>query len=118
MPINPYSESERLEAMFAASYAAVAEHFSHLPVRHIISPPRDLYDAMLARQIAIHIVNVQFRVPRRRIATCLKRQRSSILFGNRKVSTRCRREPLFAAAYRRMASRAKLHFFREMKAAA
>ena len=117
MPLNPYSEAERIDAMLAACYAAVAEHFSHLPVRYIIDPPHHLYDAMLARPIAIHIANVRFEIPRRRIAELLNRQRTSISFGCQQVNRR-RREPCFEAAYVAMALRAKELFIDELRKAA
>ncbi len=54
---NPYSEVERLEMMLSCSFRAVSCGFRHLPIRFIIDPPHYLFDAMLARQIAIHILH-------------------------------------------------------------
>ncbi|KQZ87233.1 hypothetical protein ASD64_07280 [Mesorhizobium sp. Root157] len=105
MTINPYNEDERLEVMMACSYAAVKSGFSHLALRDIINPPHAWFDAALARQIAIHILNTVFDVPRRRLVTMMGRQRCSISFAVRSVDARLE-HPVFEAAYKRMARRA------------
>ncbi|QMV26684.1 hypothetical protein GRI33_06980 [Brucella sp. BO3] len=65
---NPFSEEERLQTMLACCYAAVQQGgFQHLALRDIIDPPHEWFDAMLARQIAIHILATRFGVPKRRI---------------------------------------------------
>lgn len=50
MPINPYSEDERLQLMLSCCYAAVKTGFDHLALRDIINPPHEWFDAALARQ--------------------------------------------------------------------
>jgi hypothetical protein len=115
--INPYSEQQRIEAIVAASYAAVAESFPHLAVHHIIVPPHTWFDAALARQIVVHILNVEFRIPRRRICTLMGRQRTSISFACQRIRER-RRDPVFAAACAKMSARAKSIFLCNLHKAA
>ncbi|MFD1792111.1 hypothetical protein ACFSE0_10725 [Ochrobactrum teleogrylli] len=114
---NPYSEQERLQVMLACCYAGVQTGFRHLALRDIIDPPHQWFDAMLARQIAIHIMATDFGVPKRRIVAMQQRQRTSISFAIRAVD--CRIEnPTFEAAYRRMASRAVNLFEKQLEKAA
>ncbi|SOC41630.1 hypothetical protein SAMN05892877_10936 [Rhizobium subbaraonis] len=115
--VNPYSESERLGLMLSCCYDAVRTGFRHLALRHIISPPRNWFDAALARQIAIHILNVEFEVPRRRIVAMQARQRTSISFAIQAVDRRLE-DPVFARAYRRMADHAKKLFMTTLQKAA
>ncbi len=115
--LNPYDEHQRLEVMLACCFKAVQSHFSHIAVRDIIWPPRDLFDAALARQVAIYILHVEFEVPRRRIVKMQARQRTSISFAISKIDERlgC---PVFAKAYSRMAAKAKDIFMQQLGKAA
>ncbi|KEG17073.1 hypothetical protein ACMY46_06290 [Bartonella bacilliformis] len=115
--INPYSEVERLETMLACSFKAVNGGFRHLPIRYLIDPPHHLFDAMLARQIAIHILHYQFQVPRRRIVSMQARQRTSISLSIQAINRRLA-EPVFAKAYQKWAGRAKDLFLQEIRKAA
>lgn len=115
--MNPYSAEERLQAMLSACYAAVQEHFSHLPLRYIVKPPHGHFDAALARQCAIHIAATQFHIPRKRLSRLQGRQRTSISFAMQRVDRR-RREPLFAAAHDRMGARAVTLFLNALHEAA
>ncbi|WP_051011282.1 hypothetical protein [Bartonella rattaustraliani] len=96
---NPYSEVERLEMMLSCSFRAVSCGFRHLPIRFIIDPPHYLFDAMLARQIAIHILHYQFEVPRRRIVAMQERERTAVARSLRTINRRLE-EPVFARSYR------------------
>ncbi len=80
---------------------------------NIIDPPHGLFDAALARQIAIHILHYQFEVPRRRIVAIQERQRTSISLSLQVINRRLK-EPVFAKAYQRWAERAMDLFFKEM----
>jgi len=102
---NPYSEDERLEAMVSAAVRACRSHFNHLPIRHLISPPRDMFDAKLARQIAIHVLCERFDIPRRRVVKLLGVGRAMVLQSIRTVERR-REDPVFERAYDRIAARA------------
>lgn len=115
--VNPYSEEERLQAMVAASYRASRAHFNHLPIRHIIAPPADMFDAKLARQIAIYVLNINFNIARRRLVVHLGVARWTVMQAVRTVDQR-RHEPLFDAAYERISTRAKDTFMDEMLQAA
>ncbi|WP_375704405.1 hypothetical protein [Bartonella sp. AD328YNZD] len=114
--INPYSEVERLEAMLACSFKAVSSGFKHLPIRYVIAPPHGLFDAILARQIAIHILHYQFEVPRRRLVAMQVRQQTAIFLALQVINQRLE-EPVFAKAYRRWAGRAMDLFFKEIRKA-
>ncbi|AGF75728.1 hypothetical protein [Bartonella vinsonii] len=114
--VNPYSEVERLQIMLSCSFKAVSGGFRHLPIWYIIDPPHGLFDAALARQIAIHILHYQFEVPRRRIVAIQERQRTSISLSLQVINRRLK-EPVFARAYRRWAGRAMDLFLREMEKA-
>lgn len=111
---NPYDADERLTVMLACCFKAVSIHFSHIPVREIVEPPHGHFDAALARQIAIHILNIEFGIPRRRIVKMQARQRTSISFAILRIDERltC---PVFGKAYARMAARAKDIFMQNIK---
>lgn len=102
--INPYSEEERLAAMVSACYRAARAHFNHLPIRFVIDPPADMLDAKLARQVAIHVLNVEFCIPRRRLVSHLGVARWTVMQAVRTVDYR-RLEPVFERAYERIAAR-------------
>jgi hypothetical protein len=106
---NPYSEGERLTAMVSATFRATRSHFNHLPIRFLIDPPVELFDAKLARQITIHILNVEFDIPRRRLTKLLGVGRAMVLQSIRTVDER-RLEPVFERAYERIAARARDNF--------
>ncbi|WP_375638689.1 MULTISPECIES: hypothetical protein [unclassified Bartonella] len=113
---NPYSEAERLQVMLSCSLKAVSGGFRHVPIRYIIDPPHGLFDAILARQIAIHILHYQFEVPRRRIVAMQVRKQTAIFLALQVINRRLE-EPVFAKAYRRWAGRAMDLFLREMEKA-
>ena len=114
---NPYTQDERIGAMINATFRAVRSHFNHIPMRDIIEPPRDMFDAKLARQIAISILNVEFKVPRRRLVTLLTVARWSVMQANRVVRYR-REEACFDRAYERMSTRSQEIFMASMLEAA
>jgi len=114
---NPYSEDERLQAMISACYRASRSHFNHIAIRDIIEPPREMFDAKLARQIAIHILNVEFAIPRRRLVMILNVARTTILGAIRTVDDRMH-DPVFERAYQRISARAKDLFMAELQEAA
>lgn len=117
MSQNPYSEDERLGAMINATFRAVRAHFNHIPMRDIIDPPRDMFDAKLARQVVISILNAEFKVPRRRLVALLSVARWSVMQANRVVRDR-REDACFERAYDRMANRAHDIFMSSMLEAA
>jgi len=115
--LNPYSEEERLQVMLACSYAGAQLGFRHLPLRFIIDPPHEFFDAHLARQVALHIFAAQFDVPRRRIAAMTGIGRWTLRNAVIAIDSRLD-DPVFEAAYRRMARRALNLFHREIRQAA
>lgn len=115
--LNPYSETERLEAMISACLRASRTHFNHLTIRDVINPPRDLPDAQLARQIAVHILELEFQVPRRRMVKLMGMARTTVLGAMRTVDWRLQ-EPVFERAYARIAARSKDLFMETMREAA
>lgn len=115
--MNPYSEEQRVQIMLSCCFAAVQTGFQHLALRDIVEPPHEWFDAALARQIAIHILAVEFDVPRRRIVAVQARQRTSISFAIQAIDRRLE-DPVFGAAYGRMAGRAMDLFTIEIQKAA
>ncbi|MBB4066243.1 hypothetical protein [Gellertiella hungarica] len=112
--MNVHDADARLQLMMSACYLAVSEHFSHLAIRDIIDPPHGLFDALLARQVAITLMWDEFCVPRRRIAIMLNRQRGRICTITKIIEVR-RECPVFDAAFLRMGKYAKAIFLREIK---
>lgn len=105
LPVNPFKEDECMQAMLSCCYVAVQTGFKHLPLRFIIEPPATMLDATLARQMAIHILNRQFHVSRRRIIIMQERRRTAVATAVKTVDARLEC-PVFARAYERMATRA------------
>ncbi|MEO9612603.1 MAG: hypothetical protein ABJG86_09880 [Nitratireductor sp.] len=103
--MNPFSERDVHDLVFQACVAATAEGFPHLAVRDIITPPHELFDAALARQIVIHLMVGQFGLPKRRVVEMQHRSREAI---NRALATIDNRlcEPAFETHYRAIAARA------------
>ena len=91
--LNLYNEQLRLKAQMTCAYNAAHSGFKYLPIRFIINPPHQLPEAMLARQVAVHIMWNEFKIPRRRIASALYRQRTSISFNIQKINRRLQ-EPI------------------------
>lgn len=114
---NPYSEEERLQAMISACYRASRTHFNHLPIRHIINPPPQLLDAALARHVVIHLLNVEWDIPRRRIVVLLGLGRATVSHAVDIIYER-RQEPVFDRVYDRIAARARDLFITAMHDAA
>ena len=111
--MNPYSAQDRLDAQMAASFAAVKTVFSWLPLRDIIEPPHQRFDAALARQIALHITIRSFNVPKRRVVELQDRSREAV---NRALRTvdECLESPEFAEIYRLIQTRAREFFGQKM----
>lgn len=115
--LNPYSEEERLQAMVSACYRASRAHFNHLSIAQVIDPPKAMFDAKLARQIAIHILSVEFVVPRRRLMALLAVARTTIHGALRTVDDRMS-DPVFERAYGRISARAQDLFMTALNEAA
>lgn len=108
-----YNQQRRLELIFDCTFNAVQKGFKHLPIRFIIEPPHRLFDAMLARQIVIHIVHNVFAVPRRRIVQALHRGRAAISVSISAVNMRLQ-EPNFAREYEKWARTAQATYTHEL----
>ena len=115
--MNPYSEPERLSTMLACCYKASQSHFSHLPMRYLVSPPKHMLDAALARQVALYILHDECNVHRRRIVKMLGIARSTMLMAVRVIEAR-RADGVFDRVYHRLASRAGDIFMAELAKAA
>lgn len=104
--MNPHDERSVHDALFAACVLSVSEGFPHLCVADIIDPPHDMFDAALARQIALHILISRFGLPKRRVVEMQQRSREAI---NRALATVDARleAPEFASHYRALADRAR-----------
>ncbi|OJF91733.1 hypothetical protein AX761_22030 [Rhizobium sp. 58] len=115
--VNLHRAADRQGMMLTCCLAAVRRGFPHVALRDIIEPPHGWFDAMLARQIALHLLECEFNVPRRRIAEMTNRQRGVIRAAMLSVDARLEC-PVFAKAYARMARRSHDLFFREVRKAA
>lgn len=115
--MNVHSEEDRLQLMVSCAFTAVQTGFQHIALRDLIDPPHAWQDALLARQIAIRILAETFWLPRRRIATLLSRNNTSISIAVSAINYRLD-DPVFCAAYERMAGRAMDLFMVEMQQAA
>jgi hypothetical protein len=105
MTCNRVNHNALYEVHLHACLAAVREGFPHLAVRDIVDPPHEWFDAALARQIAMHLMIVEFRWTKRRVVETEERSREAINRALRTVSRRME-EPRFAAHYRKLAARA------------
>ena len=105
MTINLHSAQERESALYHACVMAVREGFPYLTIGEIIDPPHEMFDAALARQIALHMLIRKFNVPKRRVARMQERSRESVYRALRIIDYRCE-NPVFLAYYASMAARA------------
>lgn len=96
--VNFYDSDFVVALAVEAAYEAVLEMFPWLTITQIKNPPRQMMDAKLARQIAIHILAERVGIPQRQIARYQARQRTSIHFALQSVTKRmeCNR---FVTAY-------------------
>lgn len=76
--MNRFDENERITVLYRACIAAVAKEFRHIPIEYILQPPHTMFDALLARQVAVHLMCGKYGVPRRRLEAILGRNRSTI----------------------------------------
>ena len=90
--------------VFDAAVSAVHTGFRHLSKEDIVHPPHRLFDALLARQIAIHIAIHRHQVARNALARELNRNRGQVKAALTSVDRRLRGRE-FAAAYKDMADR-------------
>ena len=110
-------DGELYDLAFRVCVAAVKERFTHLPVRDIIEPPRNQFDAVLARQIVLHIMVARFGLTRRGAGDLFGRGRWSVNRAIGVVDDRLE-APEFDAVYRDIAARALSMFDDEQMAAA
>ena len=111
--MNPHSSDDRNALMEQCAYEGVALVFKHLTIDQMRHPPPQLFDAKLARQIAIRIMNVDMKMPRNRITTMMGRQRTSTSFAVQAVDRRLE-DNIFRVAYERMAGLAVALYARRM----
>lgn len=112
-----FTESELYDITFRVCVASVKEAFPHIPVANIIIPPRGQFDAVLARQIALHVMVAQFGLPKKRAGTFVERKRFSVNRALIVIDTRLE-EPEFETIYRQIALRAQALFDDRMMEAA
>lgn len=97
--------------------ALVMKYIGQLVMHGYGDPPHEFFDAHLARQIALHIFAAQFDIPRRRVAAMTGIGRWTLRNAVMAVDSRLD-EPVFEAAYRRMARRALNLFHDQIRRAA
>jgi len=106
---QPDPASKQVSDAYDAIVKVVQGKFQHLSIDDIYFPPRGWFDAALARQIALHILNNEFGIPRRRISRELDRSRATLVEGMRSVDFRME-NPEFEKTYKIIADVAKTNF--------
>jgi len=104
MIVDRFDLKALYEAHLHACVAAVREGFPHLAIREILDPPHEWFDAALARQVAMHLMIVELKWPKRRVVETEDRSREAINRALRTINTRME-SPRFEAHYRGMARR-------------
>lgn len=94
-----WSETSRL---FRASVKGVQTSFKHISIEDIAHPPQGWMDAMLARQIAMHIAIRRLHAPMGAVVRDLQRGRNNVRNALQSVENRMVSED-FATAYEDMA---------------
>ncbi len=109
--VNLFNQEERSALKAECAYAAVHAEFGWLSMEQLLQPPTKMFDAKLARQIAIHIMVNHLALEQRHISRMQGRQRTSIHFALQAVERRLE-DDRFAVSYDRMASRAMADYLR------
>jgi|GEM_PF-1884275 len=91
-----------LEKSYAITVKGVQKQFSHLSEEEIFYPPHELFDAALARQIALHVMHYELSVPKRRLALELQRSREMLERALKTVNRR-KEKPQFEKTYKLIA---------------
>lgn len=102
----PPREMDDIMPLFEAAVEGVQSRMPHLSEADIAFPPHAWFDAALARQIAIHIMNNRFFVAKKELARELARSREAINRAVRTVDERLA-QPEFADSYEAMSAAAK-----------
>lgn len=109
MSFNQYDENDKIVVQYRCCVAAVQEHFCHISVADILEPPQQWFDALLARQIAVHLLTTHYHVPRRRLETVLARSRSTIANAVSTVDNRLSSQD-FDCVYSEIKERSETYF--------
>lgn len=115
--MNRLNDDELYELHFRVCVAAVAEGFPHLPIEHIIEPPRGRFDAILARQIVLHILVARFGLVRTRVGALMGRKRTQVNNAVYKIDERLD-DPEFAKRYVHWAERTEELYLDQLAEAA
>jgi hypothetical protein len=115
--MNHIDHDDLYDLAFRVCVAAVKEAFPHIPVRDIITPPRNQFDAILARQIVLHIMVARFGLTKAGAGSLFGRARVSVNRALDVIDARLE-EAEFETAYRAMANRALSMFDDEQMEAA
>lgn len=59
---NEYLSYKRLEMQMACAYNVAHSDFKYLPIRFVINLPKQLFEATLARQVAIYFMRAVFNI--------------------------------------------------------
>ena len=115
--MNYFNETELHDLTFRVCVASVKQAFPHIPMENIIDPPRGQFDAVLARQVALHVLVAKFGVPKLRAGILVGRSRESVNRALEAVDVRLD-EPDFEDQYRIIADRAAAMFDDKLREAA
>jgi hypothetical protein len=115
--MNQFNEDELRDLTFRVCVASVKKAFPHIPVAKIIEPPLRQFDAVLARQIVMHLMIARFGIPKKRVARLVSRDVNAINRAINTVDTRLDDDE-FELHYRIMADRAVAMFDDKLRDAA
>jgi hypothetical protein len=115
--MNRYSEPELYALTFRVCVASVKQAFPHIPVANIIAPPKGQFDAVLCRQIALHLMVARFGLVKHRAGAFVRRSRDSVNRALAAVDARLE-EREFEEQYRIIADRAAGMFEDKLREAA
>jgi hypothetical protein len=102
---QPQASKNRAQMIFEASLRAVQETLSHLSIENIEHPPHAWFDAILARQIAVHVAIKELGLARSQYAANYHRTAKSVRVAIDTVDDR-NLSPEFADTYAVIAKRA------------
>lgn len=112
-----FNETELHDLTFRVCVASVKQAFPHIPMENIIDPPRGQFDAVLARQIVLHVMVARFGLAKERAGKQVGRKRTAINRALEVVDVRLD-EPDFEDQYRIISDRAAAMFDDKLREAA
>ena len=111
--MNRFNEDELYELHFRTCVSAVSEGFPHIPIARILEPDNGQFDAILARQVVLHILVCRFGLVKKRVGALMNRQRVQVNNALKVIDSRLD-DPEFAECYVRWANRCEELYLDEL----